>query len=692
MSRLWRFIPATIILGLLTVGVAVHNVPTIYAGIIAVCLAVLLAAFGVLKEDQHPYLIFAIALGLVFQLTLSGRNLVGPDVHLEYYWAQFYAGENVWYPLRYYCPAAGWGAVFFAPLLQKVFAIPNLWTFKIIYPICFALCPVILYHLFKRWVDDRKAFMAAIMFIIFPSFLLEIPGVPESMLAELFMVIAIYLIIVDKYRLRYRIPLIIACALLAGFTHYSVGFITLIFLGATFIARMGLRIRNGISHKAMAGICLAVVAGSFVFFSVIAEGAVMVKVSRIWNGWVPPTLQVDYWHYPAVLEESPQPLNTPALLSRPDWEANQVPQENEPDESVADKEATDIVEMVIETATERLVLDASTGQVIRTEAKSVETRAWYQRYHDLMKTVLGLDFAAANTLGRIFRAMLWVIVLCMVIGLWKMRKNREFWVCVVGAMVLALACLNPRVSPILNASRFAHYALVALVPTTIVGGMFIFRRLWVYALLFVIPFTLFASGFVFEATKSDNIANINIPYSFSLTNPRMDLGASITENDYKVMEWIAEHKEYSDDVPFPIFSDTVGTSALGEIIGYRPDLVRAYYKATHLMPKAPWYAFIRERNVVDGSVVIYDGIGQRDFYPFALFKMDVDKNILYRVGDARVIYVDVEMQWDVLEAQRIEMLRLKGDLQEWGLDLSPEQEGELYKIMVWQSLIEKGEE
>ena len=688
MTKIYKFLPSIVILALLTVGVTTHCIPLIYTGIIAVCIAVILVAFNVLKENQYAYLLFAIALGMTLQLTLSGSNLIGPDVHLEYYWAQFYAGEDVWHPLRFYCPAAGIGAVFFAPLFQKVFAIPNLWTFKVIFPICFAFVPVVLYHLFKRWIGSKRAFLAAFMFVAFPSFLLEIPGIPESMLAELFMVLAIYLTIVEKYRLRYRIPLIIACALLSGFTHYSVGFITIIFLGIAFIMRIILQIRNGISHKIMAVTCASVVLGSLLFFSLIADGAVMLKVSRIWNGWVPQAVQINYWHYPAVEEESPQPLNTAALLTRPDWGTFPVPQEKEPDETVADKEATEIVEMVIETSTERIVLDASTGEVIRRQPLTKPEKVpFYKKYHDLMKVALGLDFANVDTLGRTFRILLWIFMLCMAIGTWKLRKNREFWIFASGAVILALACLNPRVSPILNASRFAHYALIALVPTVIMGSQFICRKSRIYVFLIIVPFFLFTSGFIFEATKSESTAAINIPYSFSLTNARLDLGASVTPNDYKVMEWIAEHKEYSDDVPFPIFADAIGTSALGEITGYRPDLVRAFYKASHLMPRPPWYALIRERNVADGKVVIYDGIGQRDYYPIARYRIDINKNILYQVGDARVIYVDNKMQWEVLEIQRIDMVNLQEELQEQGLELSLEQEEEYLRIRTWLDLL-----
>lgn len=652
MKKLFKYLPSACILSLLTVGVTTHNVPLMYAGIITVCVAVVLVAFGVLKKDQHTYLLFAIALGLVFQLTLAGKNLIGPDVHLEYYWARFYAGEDVWYPLRDYCPAAGLGAVFIAPMLQKI-GIPLIWTFKIIFPLCFAFVPVVLYHLFNRWVDERKSFIAAFAFIAFPSFLLEIPGIPEGMLAELFMVLAIYLIIVGKFRLRYRIPLIIACGLLAGFVHYSFAFIMLPYLFIAFFMRMVLRIRNGLPHKAMAVICASVVIGSFVFFSTIASGMVMVKISAIYNNWVPESLRVSSWLYSPVNEDAPKPLPTTGRLpsSHPivsaiteeetnipilvPWDTPEIPD--------IGASASDIVEAKIRTDTEVITIDASTGEVIRVEkiAATPDTRPWYDKYHALMKTALGLDFEGASTTGKIFRVFLWATGLCMLIGIFALRKNKEFWIFAVGAVVVVGVCLHPRVSPILNASRFTHFALIALIPTIAVGGHRIFRNLGVFAICLIVPYFLLTSGFVFEVMKCDS-CTINIPYSFGLSNQRIDLGTSMTENDIAVIEWLAGHDGSGDKdiVPWPIFADIVGTSAINEVTGYRPDLLRAFYKHSHLMPKPPWYAFIRERNIQDGGVVIYKGIGLRDHYPFSRFNIDVEKNIVYQVGESRIIYVE----------------------------------------------------
>ena len=471
MKRIIRYcLPSVGIIGLVVVGSLTHSIPLLSALIAVICVTVGLVAFGKLDEGYYPYLLFAIGLAMVLQMTLAGSHLMGPDIHLEYYFARLYAGEDVWLPLKDICPAAGMGATVIPPLLQRLFGIPILWTFKVVYPICFAFVPVILYTLFKRWMSRNIAFLACFVFIAFPGFLLEMPGIPEGMLAELFLVITLYLVLTNIFRLRYRIPLIIVCGLLATFIHYSVGIILIAFLSVGFLARVFLHIRNGLPHKAMAGIVMAVFIGSFAYFAIVASGAVMVKLSGIYNSWMPPSLEVHIWDSCPINEEAFKPLASTSPLGIPEREE---PERGKP---VHDTPAPPV---------------SSDEDIIPPEPDEAEPEApveepqakkpWFQRYHPLMRVALGLDFFDVDLLGKAFRIIQWVIGLGVPIGLFLLRKKKEFWIFGFGAILMVVACINPRISPILNASRFAHVALIMLAPAIILGGKFIFRHLGVFS-------------------------------------------------------------------------------------------------------------------------------------------------------------------------------------------------------------------
>ena len=75
----------------------------------------------------------------------------------------------------------------------------------------------------------------------------------------------------------------------------------------------------------------------------------------------------------------------------------------------------------------------------------------------------------------------------------------------------------------------------------IVCSIFIFRNMKILSLGLIIPYFVFTSGAMFELTQQTNINQINMPYSISLSNHRVDMVGVFTENDLKVRDWAVEN-------------------------------------------------------------------------------------------------------------------------------------------------------
>jgi len=574
-------LPGIGILTLAVVGTLTHNVPTLYASIIAICLVVTLVAFGKIGEGYFPYLLYCIGLGMVFMFTLAGPHLQGPDVHLQYYFAQLYSGGEVWPPIRPTTPEAGIGATIIAPYLLKIFQIPLLYTFKVVYPILFAFVPVVLYSIFIRWINGREAFLASFLFIAFPSFLIEMPGIPEGMVAELLLILTIFLIIASNLRLKYKIPPIIICGLLTSFIHYSVGVILIILLIIGFFIQ--LRIKGRMPTWAFGSCLIIILIGSSLFFATTVEGALARQLSLLYNSFVPEQIEVKLKEIPE-FTEVPRPKEFVKPTPIPEKEAPKLPPLPE-------------------------------------------------RYEPLMQTALGLDFLEVPTSGQFFRVLQWILVLLIPIGLVRLRRNKEYWIFTIGTIILIGLCLIPEFSSILNATRFFHFSLIMLAPASIIGGILIFRKPQIFTLCILIPYFLFTSGFIFEVTKQEDISRINIPYNIALSDHRVDLGATITENDLEVADWIVE------DAAFPLYSDLHASCLIGEKIGSRAEISDTFHRYENLMLPPPYYVFIRERNVWDGKVNVWSGIGCREFFPIEKYGININENIIYQVGGARVLEV-----------------------------------------------------
>lgn len=165
-----------------------------------------------------------------------------------------------------------------------------------------------------------------------------------------------------------------------------------------------------------------------------------------------------------------------------------------------------------------------------------------------MRTALGLDFMDASIPGKLFRILQWGTQLALALGcVWLVRNRRrvsaEYMAFTVTAVALIAACVVlPRFSNIINLTRFYHLALFLVAPLVIMGGLYVFRRLKVLTLVLLIPYMLFTTGVVFEAAKEVDISAITMPYSIALSNDRVSIVGTYTENDLAVRDWALDQE------------------------------------------------------------------------------------------------------------------------------------------------------
>jgi len=522
--------------------------------IVVICVLVALAIKGVLRPKTYPYLLFGISGFLILYTTLAGPYLVGSDIHLEYYYAQLRAGRDVILPIV----DLPQGTSVLSYLTDSLIA------FKVIYPLMFAGIPVILYFIFKKWVTEKQALLASFLFIAFPAFSMEIPGIPRQMVAEVFLVLLLYLLIVSGIKLKYKIPLAVGCGILLPLIHYSIGMLALVLLGVGCII--------GYQKKLTGLILLTVIVTSAIYFPIAEGGAVAIKLGHIYNFWAPEVLEIP-------VPDLPKPF-----YLEPIW-AEHPPEAIPP-----------------------------TGL------------SFFSRYEALILSGLGFDFSSTSLSGKIFRVLQWIFIGLAIAGIWKLRKNKNYRVFMLGGVSLLVLMLIPGVSNMLNITRFLHVALILLAPVVVV----VLKPKVMLPLL--LTYFLFTSGFAFEVAKYPNIETITIPYSFGLSSHRLDLGASITKDDWEVRQYIHENELY------PVASDIVGSDFIGELVGWRDDLHVAFVRRPFEVHGI--HVFIRTWNVQEGTFTVWNGVGCRKYVdPMEYYGIDINENIVYQKGDARVIWV-----------------------------------------------------
>jgi len=467
---------AALPLALAISGATLQNRFVLMAMIASICLAILLVVSDKVGERAYPFVLYSIGLSLLFQVTLFGPYLVGADIHLEYYFAHI-TELNGWDPSLPYPQNSAFGVSAVIPAIARLLAVDLIWMFKVAVPMMFAFTPVLLYYVFRKWLDAKGSFLASTFFMAVPTYFMELPGIAKQMLAMTCFAFMLWLILDDHRlfgRLRWKVPLVMAAGVLVILNHYSSGILLVYFMaGACLVQglfRLFFKLKMHYPVWAMALTAIVLAGTAYGYYGWVGEGA---------------PLQAAVAFAPTG--------NTPA---------GELP--------------------------------AIVGDVV--EPAPAE---YFSRHDSLMKTAIGLDFASASGLGQTFRVLQYLTQVLLIVGFFVLQKQRTFYVFgLVGSVLLALCVFYPGFALVLNATRFYHVALLALAPAFVAGGLLIFRNHRALAVVVVIPYLVFTTGIPFELAGHTNTDVVDLPYSVPLTNHRMDLGGSITEYDRAVADYI----------------------------------------------------------------------------------------------------------------------------------------------------------
>ncbi len=180
------------------------------------------------SSQTYGFLIFTMSLSLLLAISLRGNYITGHDIIQEYQVFQLTASHNFW-SMSYLHDAynACLSITILPTILQKVSGLSDAYIFKLIYQFIFALMPVMLYFLMARFTTKRIAFLAAFIFLSFPTFMTDMPMLGRQELAFLSFVLFFSILFDIKLAgLRKNILLItFGCGII--FSHYSTSYVAL---------------------------------------------------------------------------------------------------------------------------------------------------------------------------------------------------------------------------------------------------------------------------------------------------------------------------------------------------------------------------------------------------------------------------------------------------------------------------------
>lgn len=535
-----------------------------------------------------PMVLYLLALGLQLQTTLMSPNLIGSDIHLEYYVANLTLEQEFWNPAYIGTTLnACLGISVLLPFYKLVTGMELIWVFKIISPIIFAFLPLVIYRIFKMQFGTLVSVLAVLFFITMPMFTMDFVQLIRQQQAMLFFVLVVLVMMNNNLGILRKVILASLFIMGAIVTHLgiAIGIIGYLFVGlfCFSILYWWWKRRTVQTSKYLQRILV------FVCLAVVSIGIYYGYYYRVNSGQMVTSLTI-----PAmIVGETMNPGST--QLSEP----------------ISDN-----------------------------ETQIVTSKSFFERFpflnpffkEPLAQTAIGLDYSKASILGKIWRVLQYLVELCLIIGfiklIFKPIKNLsiEYGTFIVSSfIILAAMYLLSSYGLGLGTVRIWGITLLFISPLFVIGastiGQFIFRlkesnhSTVICSLILLVPYFIFNSGIVFELAKLEPKSFIDVPYSIPLSANRVDISSVFTNEDVEAMDYLKDI--FAEDKNM-IFTDTHGGNLMVQRIGMEVQTGDFKY-LWQISENDIGYIFLRKWNVKNEEITLYGSYGTRESYEISKY-------------------------------------------------------------------------
>lgn len=253
-----------------------HGRAVAIAAVAAAVATVVVAALRAqrLSPAQLALVLYGAGLALVWSFTLRGEFVYGFDIHTEFQVVDFTFAEGVWHTGH---EDDAYGAMLsltvLPALLQAVAGITGLALLKAVFPAVFALFPVGVFLLARRFVGKQFAFLAAAFVVAQGYFFHQLPGIARQEIALLMFVGLVAAILDRRLRPGARWTLAVLLALGMVVSHYTTTYMAIATLAAAVAVQFVVSFRRPLARFALpfAVALVATTAGAAVWYGAVTH-------------------------------------------------------------------------------------------------------------------------------------------------------------------------------------------------------------------------------------------------------------------------------------------------------------------------------------------------------------------------------------------------------------------------------------
>ncbi|MEK7643596.1 MAG: DUF2206 domain-containing protein [Patescibacteria group bacterium] len=192
----------------------------------------------------HIFALYSAGVALLLMYSLRSSHIFGWDINQEYQVFQMTLQHLMW-KMSYY-PDLDYNACLSITLLPTIIKeltnIPSEYVFKVTFQLLFAITPVMVYVLARRYVSAQLAFLASFLVLSQTWFFEQMPALIRQEIAFIFYLLLL-LVIFDtniSKRIQYILLVVFTAALIVS--HYSTAYIWLVLMGGMLLVTYGIKL------------------------------------------------------------------------------------------------------------------------------------------------------------------------------------------------------------------------------------------------------------------------------------------------------------------------------------------------------------------------------------------------------------------------------------------------------------------
>ena len=255
-------------------------------GIVTVAIILALRWIQQIREAVLGAVIYLTSLSLLLSTSLRGWYVTGHDIQEEYHVFQLTIAHGRWSMAYFHDAYNACLSITILPTeLAQIVDVDDPYVFKLFFQLIFALCPVLVYGIARRYFSPFISVLSTAFFIGFPTFFTDMPFLNRQEVGLLFVAAGVFIITNRFWSSRRRQLLLAVDGFGVELSHYSSMYIFVGILAIAWGCRSGsklvTRFREGGTSEEYQRINSASRNGTAVTFAAIA---MLIGIVVIWGG------------------------------------------------------------------------------------------------------------------------------------------------------------------------------------------------------------------------------------------------------------------------------------------------------------------------------------------------------------------------------------------------------------------------